>query len=66
MAADWEYHLTWADDEEKANAQLAQYGAAGWELVNGSTTVYRIGDSLNRGVRYRYSLYWRRPVTRRS
>jgi hypothetical protein len=67
MAADWEYRLTWADDDnEKVNELMAQYAEAGWELVNGSTTVYRVGDSLTRGLHYRYSLYWRRPVTRRS
>jgi hypothetical protein len=66
MAADWEYRLTWADDDnEKVNDLMAQYAEAGWELVNGSTTVYRVGDSLTRGLHYRYSLYWRRPVTRR-
>jgi hypothetical protein len=67
MAADWEYRLTWADDDnEKVNDLMAQYAEAGWELVNGSTTVYRVGDSLTRGLHYRYSLYWRRTVTRRS
>ena len=66
MAADWEYRLTWADDDnEKVNDLMAQYAEAGWELVNGSTTVYRVGDSLTRGLHYRYSLYWRRAVTRR-
>jgi hypothetical protein len=66
MAADWEYRLTWADDDnEKVNDLMAQYAEAGWELVNGSTTVYRVGDSLTRGLHYRYSLYWRRPVTQR-
>jgi hypothetical protein len=67
MAADWEYRLTWADDDnEKVNELMAQYAEAGWELVNGSTTVYRVGDSLTRGLHYRYSLYWRRAVTRQS
>jgi hypothetical protein len=66
MAADWEYRLTWADDDnEKVNELMAQYAEAGWELVNGSTTVYRVGDSLTRGLHYRYSLYWRRALTRR-
>lgn len=66
MAADWEYRLTWADDDnEKVNELMAQYAEAGWELVNGSTSVYRVGDSLTRGLHYRYSLYWRRAVTRR-
>ena len=67
MAADWEYRVSWADDDiEKVNALMAQYAEAGWELVNGSTTVYRVGDSLTRGLHYRYSLYWRRAITRRS
>jgi hypothetical protein len=67
MAADWEYRLTWADDDnEKVNELMAQYAGAGWELVNGSTTVCRVGDSLTRGLHYRYSLYWRRAVTGRS
>jgi hypothetical protein len=67
MAADWEYRLTWADDDnEKVNELMAQYAEAGWELVNGSTTVYRVGDSLTRGLHYRYSLYWRRALTRRA
>ena len=66
MAAEWEYRLTWADDDnEKVNAVMAQYAEAGWELVNGSTTVYRAGDSLTRGLHYRYSMYWRRPVAGR-
>jgi hypothetical protein len=41
---------------------MAQYAEAGWELVNGSTSVYRVGDSLTKGLHYRYSLYWRRAV----
>jgi hypothetical protein len=66
MAADWEYRLTWADDDnEKVNELMAQYAEAGWELVNGSTSVYRVGDSMTRGLHYRYSLYWRRAITRR-
>jgi hypothetical protein len=66
MAAEWEYRVTWADDDaEKVNALMAQYAEAGWELVNGSTTVYRVGDSLTRGLHYRFSLYFRRPVNRR-
>jgi hypothetical protein len=67
MAADWEYRLTWADDDnEKVNAVMAQFAEAGWELVNGATTVYRVGDSLTRGLHYRYSMYWRRPLNRRT
>ena len=66
MAAEWEYRLTWADDDnDKVNAVMAQYAEAGWELVNGSTTVYRVGDSLTRGLHYRYSMYWRRALMRR-
>jgi hypothetical protein len=63
MAAQWEYRVSWADDDiERVNAQMAQYAEAGWELVNGSTSVYRVGDSLTKGLHYRYSLYWRRAV----
>jgi hypothetical protein len=67
MAAEWEYRLTWADDDnDKVNALMAQFAEAGWELVNGATTVYRVGDSLTRGLHYRYSMYWRRPVSHRA
>jgi hypothetical protein len=67
MAAEWEYRLTWADDDnEKVNAVMAQFAEAGWELVNGATTVYRVGDSLTRGLHYRYSMYWRRSLNRRT
>jgi hypothetical protein len=67
MAAEWEYRLTWADDDnDKVNALMAQFAEAGWELVNGATTVYRVGDSLTRGLHYRYSMYWRRSLSRRA
>jgi hypothetical protein len=67
MAAEWEYRLTWQDDDnDKVNALMRQFAEAGWELVNGSTTVYRAGDSLRGGLHYRYSMYWRRAVTRRA
>jgi hypothetical protein len=65
MAAQWEYRLSWADDDtSKVNTLMAQYAEAGWELVNGSTTVYRVGDSLTKGLHYRYSMYWRREINR--
>jgi len=63
MAAQWEYRVSWADDDlERVHAQMAQYAEAGWELVNGSTSVYRVGDSLTKGLHYRYSMYWRREL----
>jgi hypothetical protein len=63
VAARWEYRVSWADDDiDKVNALMAQLAAAGWELVSGSTTVYRVGDSLTKGLHYRYSMYWRREV----
>jgi hypothetical protein len=63
MAAQWEYRVSWADDDlGHVHAQMAEYAEAGWELVNGSTTVYRVGDSLTTGLHYRYTLYWRRPL----
>jgi hypothetical protein len=66
VAAEWEYRVSWADDDaERVNAQMAQYAEAGWELVNGSATVYRVGDSLTRGLHYRYTMYWRRQVSLR-
>ncbi len=66
MAADWEYRVSWVDDDvDKVHAQMAQYAEAGWELVNGSTTVYRVGDSMTKGLHYRYSLYWRRETAPR-
>jgi hypothetical protein len=65
MAAQWEYRVSWADDDtSKVNTLMAQYAEAGWELVNGSTTVYRVGDSLTKGLHYRYSMYWRREINR--
>jgi hypothetical protein len=65
MAAQWEYRISWADDDTgKVNTLMAQYAEAGWELVNGSTTVYRVGDSLTKGLHYRYSMYWRREINR--
>ena len=65
MAAKWEYRVSWADDDiDKVNELMAQWAEAGWELVNGSTTVYRVGDSLTKGNRYRYSQYWRREINR--
>jgi hypothetical protein len=66
MAAEYEYRISWVDDDiEKADAQMATLAAAGWELVNGSTAVYRVGDSLTKGLHYRYSMYWRRALTPR-
>jgi hypothetical protein len=63
MAAQWEYRVSWVDDDiDKVNAQMAQYAEAGWELVSGSTSVYRVGDSMTKGLHYRYSLYWRREI----
>jgi hypothetical protein len=65
LAAKWEYSVSWVDDNiDKVNAQMAEWAAGGWELVNGSTTVYRVGDSLTKGMHYRYSQYWRREVNR--
>jgi hypothetical protein len=65
MAARWEYRVSWADDDiDKVNAHMASHAEAGCELVNGSTTVYRVGDSLTKGLHYRYSMYWRREITR--
>jgi hypothetical protein len=63
LAAKWEYRVSWVDDNiDKVNAQMAEWAAAGWELVNGSTSVYRTGDSISKGVHYRYSQYWRREI----
>jgi hypothetical protein len=63
MVAKWEYRVSWADDDiDKVNALMAQWAEAGWELVNGSTSVYRVGDSLTKGLHYRYSQYWRREI----
>jgi len=63
MAAKWEYRVSWADDDiDKVNELMAQWAEAGWELVNGSTSVYRVGDSLTKGNRYRYSQYWRLEI----
>jgi hypothetical protein len=65
MTAQWEYRVSWVDDDlSKVNAQMAELASAGWQLVNGSTTVYRVGDSLTKGLHYRYSMYWRREITR--
>ena len=65
LAAQWEYRVTWVDDSvDKVNALMAEWAADGWELVNGSTSVYRTGDSISRGVHYRYSQYWRRAINR--
>jgi hypothetical protein len=63
MAAQWEYHVSWVDDDlERVHAQMAHYAETGWELVNGSTSVYRVGDSMTGGLHYRYSMYWRRQL----
>jgi hypothetical protein len=65
MAAEWEFHLTAVDDDvQKVNGHMARMAEEGWELVNGSTAVYRVGDSLTRGLHYRYSMYWRRRIGR--
>lgn len=65
MAAEWEYRVSWADDDlDKVNELMAHLAEAGWELVNGSTSVYRIGDSISKGLHYRYSQYWRRAINR--
>ena len=65
MAAQYEYRLSVADDSvSKVNELMAKYAAEGWELVNGTTSVYRTGDSLTRGLHYRYTQYWRRETGR--
>jgi hypothetical protein len=65
MAAKWEYRVSWVDDDiEKVHLQMEHWAEQGWELVNGSTSVYRVGDSITHGLHYRYSQYWRRVINR--
>ena len=60
MSAKWEYRA-WSitNDIEKVNQTMAEWAAAGWELVSGNATAYVV-DIIH--INYLYTQYWRRPI----
>jgi hypothetical protein len=56
------YRATWINDEvEVVNEHMAEWAAAGWELVSGCASTWL--SSAGTGVTHtRYTMYWRKPV----
>lgn len=60
MAAQWRYWATEANDISALNKHMAEMAADGWELVNGATGIYYLGNPSSVAARTSYVTYWRK------